>query len=64
MSISKKNIKVGKIVSWIIVAIVVFMSLATIGLCVLNYKYHFKTFDVNYIPNQETTTAENVADEL
>lgn len=64
MSISKKNIKVGKIVSWIIVAIVVFMSLANIGLCVLNYKYHFKTFDVNYIPTHETTTAENVADEL
>ena len=64
MSISKKNIKVGKIISWIIVAIVIFMLFTTIGLCVLNYKYHFKTFDVNYIPTHEATTAENVADEL
>lgn len=64
MSISKKNIKVGKIISWIIVAIVIFMLFTTIGLCVLNYKYHFKTFDVNYIPTHETATAENVADEL
>ena len=64
MSISKQNIKVGKIVSWIIVVIVVFMLFITIGLCVLNYKYHFKTFDVNYIPMHEITTAEPVVDEL
>lgn len=64
MSISKKNIKVGKIVSWIIVTIIIFMLFTTIGLCVLNYKYHFKTFDVNYIPTHEITTAEPVVDEL